>query len=325
MKVLKKIKDPKKIALYIKWKLDKAGFFNFWNDETYLKFVYRLRMGKRLNLANPQSFNEKMQWLKLYDRNPRYSLMVDKYAVKTYVEEMVGPEYIIPTIGVYDKFEDIDFSQLPNRFVIKCTHNSGGVVVVNDKKDIDIKKIEKDFKRMLKRNFFYAGREWPYKNVPPRIIIEENLQDENEKIQINDYKLMCFNGELKCSFVCSNRNSKQGLCVNFYDEDWLPMPFERHYPRNSVEIEKPSQYEKMVQLAKILSKDIPFVRVDFYQKGEQVYFGELTFYPGSGAEEFTPEIWDYKLGQWINLSTVSQAHLVEEDRNHSKIGEFYED
>ena len=154
---------------------------------------------------------------------------------------------------------------------------------------------------MLNKNFFYVGREWPYKSIKPRIIVEENIQDVDSDEQINDYKIMCFNGNPKCSFVCSNRNSSEGLCVNFYDYNWNPLPFERHYPRNKNEIEKPSQYDKMIELSKKLSKGIPFVRVDFYQKGEQIYFGELTFYPGSGMEEFTPDEWDEKLGGWLNL------------------------
>jgi hypothetical protein len=242
-----------------------------------------------------------MQWLKLHDRNPEYTKMVDKYAAKAYVANLIGTEYVIPTIGVYDKFEDIDFGRLPKRFTIKCTHNSGGVVVVNDKDEIDIKKLENSFKKILRSQYFYLGREWPYKDVSPRIIIEENLQNENPMASISDYKLWCFNGEVKCSYVTTNRNSKQGLRINFHDEDWKPLPFERSYPRNPIEIEKPSQYEKMVKLAKILSKDIPFVRAHFYQKGEFIYFGELTFSPDSGVKKFIPEEWDYKLGQWIKL------------------------
>jgi hypothetical protein len=277
------------------------GVFNHLSDEKYLKFCYFLRIGKKLNLDNPKTFNEKLQWLKINDRNPRYINMVDKYEVKKYIETTIGLEYVIPTFGIYNSFQEINFEKLPKRFVIKCTHNSGGVVVVNDKDKINTKELKKKFNRMLKQNFFYVGREWPYKNIVPRIIIEENIQEEDSKDQIKDYKIMCFNGEPKCSFVCSNRNAESGLCVNFYDYDWKPMPFERHYPKNKQEIEKPSQYDKMLELATKLSKDIPFVRVDFYQKGEQIYFGELTFYPGSGMEEFTPDEWDEKIGNWLEL------------------------
>ena len=291
----------KKIVNNLKWRLDKIGVFNHLSDEKYLKFCYFLRIGKKLNLDRPKTFNEKLQWLKINDRNPRYINMVDKYEVKKYIETTIGLEYVIPTLGIYNSFQEINFEKLPKRFVIKCTHNSGGVVVVNDKDKINAKELEKHFNRMLKKNFFYVGREWPYKNIVPRIIIEENIQEEDSKEQINDYKIMCFNGEPKCSFVCSNRNAESGLCVNFYDYNWQPMPFERHYPKNKQEIEKPSQYNKMLELAKKLSKDIPFVRVDFYQKGEKIYFGELTFYPGSGMEEFTPDEWDEKIGNWLDL------------------------
>ena len=296
----------KKILFHIKWRLDNIGFFDSWSDETYLKFVYRFRVGRKLDLHNPKTFNEKIQWLKLYDRNPAYTKMVDKALVKSYVADLIGEQYIIPTYGVYEKFDDIDFSVLPKRFVMKCTHNSGGVVVVDNKDNIDVMQLKERFDKLLKKQFYYVGREWPYKDVKPQIIIEENIQEEASEEQISDYKLMCFNGEVKCSFVCSNRNSKSGLCVNFYDEHWEPMPFERHYPRNLIEIPKPSMYDEMVRLAEILSRNIPFVRVDFYQKNEKIYFGELTFYPGSGVEEFSPEIWDYKLGEWMTLPKTNK-------------------
>lgn len=299
----------KKIVNHLKWRLDKMGVFNHLSDEKYLKFCYFLRIGKKLNLDNPKTFNEKLQWLKINDRNPRYINMVDKYEVKKYIETTIGLEYVIPTFGIYNSFQEINFEKLPKHFVIKCTHNSGGVVVVNDKDKINTKELKKKFNRMLKQNFFYVGREWPYKNIVPRIIIEENIQEEDSKEQIKDYKIMCFNGEPKCSFVCSNRNAESGLCVNFYDYNWQPMPFERHYPKNKQEIEKPSQYNKMLELAKKLSKDIPFVRVDFYQKEEQIYFGELTFYPGSGMEEFTPDEWDEKLGKWIELPKKKEEKI----------------
>lgn len=291
----------RRILIHIKWRLDQIGFFDSMNDRTYLKFNYYLRVGKVLNLDNPSTFNEKLQWLKINDRNPNYTRMVDKVSAKEYVKERIGEEYIIPNIGVYDDFNSIDFKELPKRFVIKCTHNSGGVVVVNDKTQINIPELRNNFKRMLKKNFFYNGREWPYKNITPRIIIEENIQDGNSSIQINDYKIMCFNGKARCAFVCSNRNSRSGLCVNFYDMEWNPMPFERHYPRNPIEIRKPLNFDKMVELSEKLAKDIPFVRVDFYEKQGKLYFGELTFYPGGGVEEFTPDSWDYVLGSWLNL------------------------
>lgn len=269
-------------------------------DKLYLKLMYRFIMGKKLNLNNPKTFNEKLQWLKLYSRDPLYTTLVDKYAVKEYVANVIGEDYIIPTIGVYEKFDDIDFSTLPDKFVIKCTHDSGGVVVCKDKSKLDVAIAREKISKCLKRNFYYIGREWPYKNVKPRIIIEEFMEDDKNE-DLNDYKFMCFNGKVKCSFVCSDRRSKDGLKVTFFDLDWNKMPFQRHYPTSKKEIPKPVNYDKMIQLSEKLAKDLPFARVDFYEVNGKVYFGEITFFPGNGTEEFTPEEWDYTMGSWINL------------------------
>ncbi len=276
--------------------------FKFLPDKLYLKIIFRLRVGMKLNLKNPKTFNEKIQWLKINDRNDSYTNLVDKIKVKSIVEKIIGKEYVIPTLGIYDKFEDIDFDILPNRFIIKCNHNSGGVIVVNDKSKIDKSKLSKHFNKLLKENYYYVGREYPYKNIKSKILIEANIQSDNNDEQIDDYKLMCFNGKVKCSFVCSNRNTKGGLCVNFYDENWNPMPFERHYKKNINEFPMPKTYNKMVELAEKLSKNIKFVRVDFYVVDDKIYFGEMTFYPGSGVEEFNPVEWDYILGDWIDLN-----------------------
>lgn len=294
----------KKIILHLKWMLAQKGFFDSWTDERYLRLTYRLMIGKKLNLNNPQTFNEKLQWLKIHDRNYQYTSLVDKIEAKKIVGKVIGEEYIIPTLEICDSFDEIDWEKLPNRFIIKCNHNSGGVIVVNDKKDLDKDSLRTHFNKLLKKNYYYNGREYPYKNIKPKIMIEENIQNANTKKQIDDYKLMCFNGKVKCSFVCSNRDSKEGLCVNFYDEDWNPMPFERHYPKNKQEFPKPKEYNKMVELAEKLSKNIPFVRVDFYVVNDKIYFGELTFYPGSGMEEFTPNEWDYILGTWLDISKI---------------------
>ena len=275
-------------------------------DKIFLKLIYKDRIGKNLNLKNPETFNEKLQWLKLHDRKKIYTTMVDKYEAKEYVANIIGDEYIIPNIGIYKKFNEINFDTLPNRFVIKCTHDSGGTFVCNNKEKINWNDVKKMINKSLKNNYYYHGREWPYKNIKPRIIIEQNIQELEKTEQVNDYKLMCFNGKVKCSFVCSNRDSKEGLCVNFYDESWKPMPFERHYPKNKNEIPKPTQYEKMKELAEKLSKNITFLRVDFYQIKEKIYFGELTFYPGNGLEEFTPDEWDTKLGNLLDLSEVKK-------------------
>lgn len=269
-------------------------------DDLYLKIFYKKKIGKKLNLKNPQTFNEKMQWLKLNDRKEIYTTMVDKYDVKKYVANIIGEEYIIPTIGVYDNFDNINFDELPNKFVIKCTHDSGGVVVCKDKSTFNIEIARKKINDCLKKNFYYLGREWPYKNVKPRIIIEKFLEDEKNEDLI-DYKIMCFNGKAQCSFLCLNRRSKEGLNVDFYDLNWNKMPFERHYKQSNIVMEKPENYDLMIELAEKLAKNIPFVRVDFYDIKGKVYFGELTFYPGSGMEEFNPEEWDKKLGDLLVL------------------------
>lgn len=296
-KIINLIKNPKRIIPI----LANRGFLNWLSDETILRIQFRDKMGKKLNLENPQTFNEKLQWLKLYDRDPRYTDLVDKYEVRKYISETIGKEYLIPLIGVWDKFEDINFSKLPNQFVLKCTHDSGGVIICSDKTKLDISKARKKINKSLKRNFYYRAREWPYKNIKPRIICEKYMVDESGT-ELKDYKFMCFNGEVKCCFVCLNRNSIDGLNIDIYDNNWELMPFRRPNNRNSgIKIPKPRNFNKMIKFAEELSKDKSFLRVDFYEVNGQLYFGELTFYPSAGFEKFSPESYDYLLGSWIKL------------------------
>ena len=280
--------------------LDRRGWIDWLSDEKYLKLMYYCIFNKKLNLENPQTFNEKLHWLKLNNRKDIYTTMVDKVDAKKYVSQIIGEEYIVPNIGVYDKFEDINFETLPNQFVIKCTHDSGGVVVCKNKEELDIEKVKTKINKHLKRNFFYEGREWPYKNIKPRILIEEYI-DDNVNEDLNDYKFMCFNGKVKCSFVCTERRSNDGLKVTFFDLDWNKMSFDRHYPRSEKQIDKPINYDKMIKLSEKLSKDLPFARIDFYEVKGKIYFGEITFFPGNGIEEFEPEKYDYILGSWLIL------------------------
>ena len=280
--------------------LSQLGVYNGWSDEKYLKRLFKLTLGYELKLDNPQTFNEKLQWLKLNDRKSEYTMMVDKLAVKDYVANKIGNEYIIPTLGVWNYFDEIDFDKLPNKFVLKCTHDSGGLVICKDKNTFDKKAAKKKIEKCLKRNYYWSGREWPYKDVMPKIIAEQYIQ-QNAYEELDDYKLMCFNGKVKATFVCSDRFSEDGLKVTFYDTDWNRLPFERHYPSSKIEIEKPKTYDKMVVFAEKLADKIPFVRVDFYEIGGKTYFGELTFFPGGGYEEFTPKEWDKILGDWIKL------------------------
>lgn len=302
MKSYKKVFLVFRNPLWIIVFLNNCGL-HFISDSLYLKILYRIHFNKKLDLKNPKTFNEKLQWLKIHDRKDVYTKMVDKYEAKKYVSKIIGKDVIIPTIGIYDNFDDINFDKLPKQFVIKCTHDSGGLIIVKDKSKLDIKNAKKKINKSLKNNFYYAGREWPYKNVKPRIIIEKYMREEGKE-DITDYKLMCFNGNVKCSFVCLNRNSKNGMNIDFYDRDWNKMPFERgHYKNSGYTMNRPENYNLMIKLAEKLSIDIPFVRVDFYEIDKKVYFGELTFFPGSGFEEFNPQEYDKILGDWIELPT----------------------
>ena len=267
----------------------------------YLKRQFRKKVGYPLNLYNPQTFNEKLQWLKLHDRNPLYTKMVDKYEAKKYVADIIGEEYIIPTLGVWDNFDEIDFDKLPNQFVLKCTHDSGSIAICKDKAAFDKKAARKKLERGLRYNYYYAGGfEWPYKNVKPRIIAEKYMVDESHK-DLTDYKFMCFNGNVQCSFTCTGRNMDNGLHVTFYDRAWQKLPFARHYPVEGSAMPQPVNYGKMVELAEKLSAPLKFARIDFYEINGKIYFGEITFFPGNGMEEFSPEEWDYKIGSWIQL------------------------
>lgn len=276
------------------------GKFEFLSDEQIIRMLWKIKLGTRLNLSNPKSFNQKIQWLKLHDRNPHYNTLVDKADVKQWVADKIGVKYVIPTYGVWTSFEEIDFIGLPNSFVMKCTHSSGGVLLCKEKGDINLDEWRRKLTHQLSKNLYYAGREWVYKDIIPRIIAEEYIGDKNQ--QINDYKLMCFNGKVRCTFVCSERNTSDGLKVTFFDNDWNIMPFERHYPKSEKRIDKPQHFDEMIMIAEKLSENIPFVRVDLYEVNDRVYFGEMTFYPGCGFEEFTPEYYDYKIGEWIDLS-----------------------
>lgn len=270
------------------------------SDEKYLKQKYKKIFGKELNLENPQTFNEKLQWLKLYNRNPEYTKMVDKYEVKKYVASIIGEEHIVPTYGVWNKFSEIDFESLPNQFVLKTTHDSGGVVICKDKAKFDYKAAKKKLTKSLKRNFYWLGREWPYKNVKPRIIAEKYLEDDGDAL--TDYKFMCSYGNVECVFTVTHRERGKNMNVTFFTSDWIRLPFERQYTQDEEYIEKPINFNLMKELSERLSKSMSFLRTDFYEYQNRLFLGELTFYPGSGWEKFKPEEWDYKLGEMIKLN-----------------------
>lgn len=276
------------------------GFFNWMDDEKYLKIAYKIRMGKELNLQQPKTYSEKLQWLKLYDRKQIYTDLVDKYQVKKIVANIIGENYIIPTLGVWDRAEDIDFDVLPDQFVLKCTHDSGGLVICKDKKKLDKAAAVKKLNACLKHNFYYAQREWPYKNVKPRIIAEKYMED-NETHELRDYKFFAFDGKVKALFIASDRGSKEETKFDFFDENFNHLPFTNGHPNADIMPKKPQEFELMKELASKLSEKIPQVRIDFYEVNGQVYFGEITFFHWSGMTPFEPEEWDYKLGEWIKL------------------------
>lgn len=270
-------------------------------DKIYLQIYYRGIFGRKLNLKDPKTFNEKIQWLKLYDRNPTYSKMVDKYEAKNYVENKIGKEYIIPTLGVWEEFDKINFSELPNQFVLKTTHDSGGVVIVKDKDKMNLVKTKKIIEDSLNNNYYLQGREWPYKNVKHRIIAEKYMVDESG-YELKDYKFFCFNGIAKVMFIASDRqNTNEETKFDFFDMEFNHLPFTNGHPNSNKIIIKPKSFEKMKKLAEILSEGIPQVRIDFYDINGNIYFGEMTFSHWSGFVPFIPDEWDYRLGSMINL------------------------
>ncbi len=271
------------------------------SDKAYLKLRYNCIMGKKLNLDNPVTYNEKLQWLKLYDRKPEYTKMVDKYEAKKYVADIIGEEYIIPTLGVWDNVNDIDFDALPNQFVLKCTHDSGGLVICKDKAELDIENAKNTLNHFLNRNFYSVHREWPYKDVKHRIIAEKYMEDESGK-DLKDYKFFCFNGEPKLLYISEGLSDHSTAKISFADMDYNIAEFKRNdfKPFNELP-KKPINFEKMKELAKVLSKDRAFIRVDFYEINKKIFFGELTFFPCSGYLPFDPEKYDKILGDWITL------------------------
>lgn len=273
-----------------------------YSDVFFLKAQYYAFFGKRLDLKNPKTFNEKIQWLKLYNRRPEYTTMVDKYAAKKYVADIIGEEYIIPTLGVYDKAEDIDFDSLPDQFVLKVTHDSGGIVVCKNKKVLNIEQTKKKLKNALRREFFSITREYPYKDVPRRIIAEQYMEDSiRPTASLADYKFFCFDGEPKYCQVIQDRNTKE--MIDFFDMEWAHQEFVGLIPA-ALCPQKSKCFEVMKQIARDLSKGNSFSRIDLYEVNEKTYFGEITFFPVSGMGVFKPEKYNEILGKMINLNGI---------------------
>lgn len=290
----------KKIPRRFWRKFSKTKLFNYVPDKWAMAIKYRNHFLKKLDLKNPQTFNEKLQWLKLYDRRPEYTTMVDKYRAKEYVASIIGEAYIIPTLGVWKSFDEIDFDALPNQFVLKCNHGSGDAVICKDKGTFDMESARKKLTDALNTDYYLISREWPYKNVDRLILAEQYLED-SETHDARDYKFFCFDGEVKCFKVDLDRFA--GRHANWYDREGEILPYgtlgaEPVYDR---EVRLPAKLDKMMKLAETLSHGYPFMRVDFYYVNEKIYSGELTFYPASGLKPFTDVEWDKIMGQWLKL------------------------
>lgn len=266
------------------------------SDRKYLEYFFELKMGYRPDLDNPKTYSEKLQWLKLHDRRPEYTAMVDKAEAKDVAAAVIGQEHIIPTIGVYDRVSDIPWDELPGQFVLKCTHDSGGLVICTDKAALDRKAAEKKLRSALRHNFYRAYREWPYKAVRPRIICEKYMGS------LKDYKWFCFDGVPQLMFIASDRDREDAETkFDFYDTDFTHLPFTNGHPNSASDLPRPEGWDRMKEIAALLSKGLKHVRVDLYELDGKIYFGEYTFYHWAGFKPFSPEIWDRKIGDMLKI------------------------
>ncbi|MDP5274722.1 ATP-grasp fold amidoligase family protein [Chengkuizengella axinellae] len=287
-----------KVPLKVFKHMGGSGLLNWLSDEFYLKLVYWCETGKKLNTANPSTFNEKLQWLKLHDRKPEYTRYVDKYEVRSYIKQSIGEQYLIPHIGIYNTVEEIDWNALPNQFVLKCTHSSGRNIICTNKDRLDIKESKRKLNKWLKRNHYWYGREWPYKNIKARITCEEFISDTGKAP--DDYKVLCFNGTVKLIQVHTNRfaNHKQ----DFYDRNWRRTQISQEGSTSNTLLERPEHLNKMIQLSEKLASNMRHVRIDWFVVQGQLFFGEITFFDGSGFVEFDNHEDDHLLGSWIELT-----------------------
>jgi len=271
-------------------------------DEEYLKKMFKIKMGYCLDLDTPETFNQKLNWMKLYYRDPLFTTMVDKYAVREYVSSKIGKQYLVPLLGVWDNPENIDISILPNKFVLKTTHGCGGMSICRDKEHYDIKTVVTDFKKNMSNNYYYYVREWPYKDVKPRVIAEKYLQN-GESINLQVYKVFNFNGYPKIIQMISNDKTKDET-IDYFDTEWNRLDLRQNYPNSVIIPPKPHTLNEMLELSAKCSEGFPFLRTDWYEVDGKVYFSEFTFYSDGGMEPFTPTYWDKKLGELIELPKV---------------------
>ena len=269
-------------------------------DSIYLRLVYPRIVGRPLHLRHPVTLNEKTNWLKIHDRRPVYRIMADKLKAKQFVADKAGSQFVVPLLGSWDKFDDIPFDSLPDRFVLKTNHDSGGVVICRDKATLDMDAARRKLEKSLARDYFRQFREWAYKGMPRKILAEEFLEPPDGG-ELVDYKVFTFNGEAKLAFAATNRQGPGDVLMNFYDRDWNSIPVARLHARNPVETPKPAGWETMIRLAETFGKDMYLLRTDCYQVGDRVYVGELTIYPSGGIDPFDPESYDTLFGSWLKL------------------------
>lgn len=282
------------------------GFYKKVPDDKFVQLMFRSKMGYEMSLDTPITFNEKIQWMKIYDRNPVYSIMADKIRAKQFVSSILGEDLIIPTLATWDRAEDIDFDSLPNQFVIKCNHNSGlGMAIVKDKNTIDKDKIVLKAKKGLEQDYYLYGREWAYRDIPRKVFAEKYMIDDKVG-ELRDYKFFCFNGVCKFFKIDFDRFTEHR--ANYYDRDKQLMTLGEVVcpPNPEKRIQIPDTINQMIEYAEKLAKNCPFVRVDFYDVNNHIYFGELTFYPSSGCGPFTEPGWDEKLGEWLELPEAKE-------------------
>lgn len=281
--------------------LASRGKYDSMDDEEYLKRKYKSIFDMELDLENPVTYNQKIQWLKLYYRRPDYTQYVDKYEVRSFVSKTIGEEYLVPLLGVWNSPKDIEFEKLPSKFVLKCNHNSGlGMYICKNKDEIDVEQVVLGLEKGLKQDYYLTGREWPYKNVKRKVIAEKFLVDESG-IDLKDYKLYCFDGKVKLIMINSDRNSQSKTKADYFDENFNHISMTWGYEQSLNPPRKPAHFEKMKTLAEKLSEGMPHVRVDFYVADDRVYFGEMTFFDGSGFDAFGEKKYANMLGEWIKL------------------------
>ena len=293
--------NPRKILIY----MNSAHLLNALPDETFLRLLWKARFGTDLNLENPETFNEKMQWLKLYDRNPLHTVMADKHAVKAYVSPLIGEEHVIPTLGVWDNPDDIDFSALPERFVLKCNHTSGeGLILCRDKARLDRGEAVRELKKAMKDDYYLTYREWPYRDIPRKIIAEPYREDCQAAALGLDtlpvYKILCFEGEPRIIQTIQNDKTDHES-IDYFDPEWKLLPFRQNYPNSAVPTVRPRRLSEMLETARTLSAGFHFLRVDLYEINGELYFSEFTFFSDAGFAPFEPEEWNRTLGSWIRL------------------------